>query len=429
MVNDTIVSTITPPGRSAVGAIRLSGGDSRKISLSHMKVPLKARVATHTSFETDGVKLDDVIVIYYRAPNSYTGEDVIEIFFHGNPLILSGAMRALIESGARLAQPGEFTRRAFLNGKMDLTAAEGVERLIDSTSYSGIELTRKVIDGSLKRAVDSVREDLIRLASEVEVRIDYPEEFDDEFDPDFSYAIEKLDSLLSTYDPAKKAIDGVKVVIYGAPNVGKSSILNAIIGEERAIVTSIPGTTRDTIEAETFLEGLKVRLIDTAGIRDTNDEVEKIGVERARKAMEDADLKVYVLDATSQRFDGSDEADITVINKIDLKDTPAEGTLKLSARTGYGLENLKKRIGELARTVAENIDSTEAVVVAERQYELIKDCLLELKEAVRSKVDGYPTDVISVNVRKAVEDLDLLTGRVYIEDLLDRIFSNFCVGK
>lgn len=430
MVRDTIVAVLTPPGRSAIGAIRLSGPESKKISSEHLKLPGKNRLATHTAFRTGERTIDDVVAVLYGAPNSYTGEDVVEIFFHGNPIILSEALRALTDSGARLAQAGEFTRRAFLNGKMDLTAAESVERLIDSTSRSGVELARRVIDGNLKRAVDSVREELLRTSSEIEVRIDYPEEFDDEFRPELSFVIEKLGSMLSTYDPAKKAIDGLKVVIYGAPNVGKSSILNALLGEERAIVTPIPGTTRDTVEADVFIDGLKIRLADTAGIRETDDEVEKIGVERTRKAAENADLKVYVVDATSSAPERNIEADITVVNKIDLNDAAfGDGSLRLSAKTGYGVEALKKRIGDLAKSIYEEVNSSEAVVVAERQYELIRKCSEELKEAVKTADGGYPIDMAAVNIRKAIEDLDILTGKVYVEDLLDRIFSNFCVGK
>ncbi|BBJ28958.1 tRNA uridine-5-carboxymethylaminomethyl(34) synthesis GTPase MnmE [Athalassotoga saccharophila] len=432
VMNDTIVAISTPYGKSAVGMIRISGPKTLEIIKKHLKASIKPRMAIHSNFEVEGKVLDDVIFVFYKGPHTYTGEDMAEIFFHGNWLILSNAMKALIDSGSRVAEKGEFTKRAFLNGKMDLTQAEAVEELIDSTSMVGVENTRKVLEGNLNAEILKVREKLLEISSEIEVRIDYPEEFEEtsEYNFDLKDVIGKLEGMLSTYNPAKAAIDGIKVALFGSTNVGKSSILNALVGFERAIVTPVPGTTRDTVEGEIFINGLKVKIIDTAGIRETNDEIEKIGINRTMETVKNADVKVYIVDATVDYEElPVIEPDIKVINKVDLVDRNREGFIKVSARTGYGIEDLKSEIEKISRKYIEKLDSSSSVIVAQRQYSLVKECLEEIKEASRNKEMGYTPDIIAINIRNAIEKIDLLTGRVYVDDLLDRIFSNFCVGK
>ncbi|MGC9219573.1 MAG: tRNA uridine-5-carboxymethylaminomethyl(34) synthesis GTPase MnmE [Athalassotoga sp.] len=432
MENDTIVAIATPPGKSAIGIIRVSGTDAFDIVQKHVKKILKERYAIHADFEVDGKILDDTIVIPYKGPKTYTGEDMVEISFHGNWIILSSALKALVDSGARMAENGEFTKRAFLNGKMDLTQAEAVEEIVDSTSLSGVESARKVIDGNLNKEILRIREELLKISSEIEVRIDYPEEFENEerYDFDLNPIIEDLDRMLSTYNPARVAIEGVKVALFGDVNVGKSSILNALVGFDRAIVTPIPGTTRDIVEAETFINNLKVKIIDTAGIRNTEDEIEKIGIERAIAAIKNADIKVYVLDATHEGYDDLKiKSDIKVLNKVDLVDRNVRGAIKVSAKTGYGIENLKSEIEQMTKSTIEKLDSSQSVLIAQRQYSIVKNSIQELKKAVEAKSFGYPIDVIAVNIRNAITQFDLLTGRVYVDDLLDKIFSNFCVGK
>jgi|YelNatPaOPRAMG01_1025707.scaffolds.fasta_scaffold25192_3 tRNA modification GTPase len=432
MENGTIVAIATPPGKSAIGIIRVSGTDAFDIVQKHIKKILKARYAIHADFEVDGKILDDTIVVPYKGPKTYTGEDMVEIFFHGNWIILSSALKALVDSGARMAENGEFTKRAFLNGKMDLTQAEAVEEIVDSTSLSGVESARKVIDGNLNKEILRIREELLKISSEIEVRIDYPEEFENEerYDFDLNPIIEELDRMLSTYNPARVAIEGVKVALFGDVNVGKSSILNALVGFDRAIVTPIPGTTRDIVEAETFINNLKVKIIDTAGIRNTEDEIEKIGIERAIAAIKNADIKVYVLDATQESYDDLEiKSDIKVLNKVDLVDRNVRGAIKVSAKTGYGIENLKSEIEQMTKSTIEKLDSSQSVLIAQRQYSIVKNSIQELREAVKAKSFGYPIDIIAVNIRNAITQFDLLTGRVYVDDLLDKIFSNFCVGK
>ncbi|MGC8545739.1 tRNA uridine-5-carboxymethylaminomethyl(34) synthesis GTPase MnmE [Athalassotoga sp.] len=432
MENDTIVAIATPPGKSAIGIIRVSGTDAFDIVQKHVKKILKERYAIHADFEVDGKILDDTIVIPYKGPKTYTGEDMVEISFHGNWIILSSALKALVDSGARMAENGEFTKRAFLNGKMDLTQAEAVEEIVDSTSLSGVESARKVIDGNLNKEILRIREELLKISSEIEVRIDYPEEFENEerYDFDLNPIIEDLDRMLSTYNPARVAIEGVKVALFGDVNVGKSSILNALVGFDRAIVTPIPGTTRDIVEAETFINNLKVKIIDTAGIRNTEDEIEKIGIERAIAAIKNADIKVYVLDATHEGYDDLKiKSDIKVLNKVDLVDRNVRGAIKVSAKTGYGIENLKSEIEQMTKSTIEKLNSSQSVLIAQRQYSIVKNSIQELKKAVEAKSFGYPIDVIAVNIRNAITQFDLLTGRVYVDDLLDKIFSNFCVGK
>ncbi len=427
---DTIVAISTAPGRAAIGMIRLSGPESWNIVLKHVNIHPKSRVASHASFTIGKETLDDIVVIFYKAPHTYTGEDMVEISFHGNSLILSKAVRAMIDSGARLAEHGEFTKRAFLNGKMDLTMAEAVEKIVDSTSEVGIKIARKTMDGAFSKFVKALREELLNLSASIEVRIDYPDEFEDDFNLDLSPMTKRLKQLISTYDPAKTAIEGVKVALLGAPNVGKSSILNALIGRDRAIVTPVAGTTRDTVEVDTFIGGLRVKLIDTAGIRETPDKIEKIGVDRALKAAQEADIKVHIMDATvSEKNNTELSADIRVVNKIDLAKRRFDGVLNVSAKTGHGIEKLRDEIVKLATSVTESMNSVDAVVIAERQYDLLKRALNEIEEAEVAQKSRYPIDVVDINIRKAIEFLDSLTGRRYSDDILDIIFSNFCVGK
>ena len=431
MVTDTIVAISTPIGKAALGIVRLSGPDAWKMVLKHLPLskPLPKRVY-YTNFFKKRKKdvLDDVVALFYKAPRSYTGEDMVEISFHGNPLILSKAVRILTEDGARPAQGGEFTKRAFLNGKMDLVEAEAVEKIIDSTSDLGLKISRNAMRGQLSKLIEKERKKLLEISANIEVRIDYPDEFEEEYKPNLSDTIKEMKALLSTYDPAQTAIEGVKVALLGAPNVGKSSILNALLGEERAIVTSKAGTTRDTIEANLFINGLKVVLIDTAGIREASDEVEKIGVERAKKAASEAHIKVHVVDATSNEIPNL-PADIVVVNKSDLVQRKLENALNVSAKTGHGIEELRKAISKLAVGVAEKMNSAESVLIAERQYDLMKKCVKELEEAQEAFEAGLPIDIAEINIRRAIEFLDTLVGKKYSEDILDVVFSKFCVGK
>jgi tRNA modification GTPase len=433
MVSDTIVAISTAVGRAALGIVRLSGPDAWKIAVKHfssLSKPLPKRVYYATFWEDKESKesLDDVVATFYKAPHSYTGEDMVEISFHGNPLILSKAVRILIEDGARAAQGGEFTRRAFLNGKMDLIAAEAVEKIIDSTSEVGVKISRNALNGRLSQVIERERKKLMEISANIEVHLDYPDEFEEEYKPDLSNTIKDLKEFLSTYDPAQTAIEGVKVALLGAPNVGKSSILNALVGEEKAIVTSRAGTTRDTIEANIFINGLKVVLIDTAGIREAVDEVEKIGVERAKKAAENAHIKVHIVDATSEEVPNL-PADIIVVNKSDLAQKKLKNALNVSAKTGHGIEDLRKAIAKLATSVTQKMDSAQAVLIAERQYDLVRKCVEELEEAQKAINEGLPIDMVEINVRRAIELLDTLVGKRYSQDILDVVFSKFCVGK
>ena len=429
MVSDTIVAISTPIGRAALGVVRLSGPNSWKIALKHMIISKpQPRKVYYSRFFKNKELIDEVVVTFYKAPHSYTGEDMVELSFHGNPLILSKALKIFIEDGARGAQGGEFTRRAFLNGKMDLISAEAVEKVIDSTSELGLKISQSAMNGHLANLIEEVRKKLMEISANVEVRIDYPDEFEEEYSPNLARIIGNLNDILSTYDPAQTAIEGVKVALIGAPNVGKSSILNALVGKEKAIVTSVAGTTRDTIEASIFVNGLKVILIDTAGIRETADEVEKIGVERAKKAAEEAHIKVHVVDATSEEIPDL-PADIIVINKSDLVHKRMKNALNVSAKTGQGIENLKKAIAELSAKVTEKMNSAQVVLIAHRQYELVRKCVQELQEAQMALNEEMPIDVVEINVRRAIEYLDELVGRNYSQDILDVVFSNFCVGK
>jgi len=431
MVTDTIVAISTPLGRGAIGIVRMSGPKAWEIALKHLTISkVVPKRAYHADFfhRKREESLDDVVAIFYKAPHSYSGEDMVEISFHGNPLLLSKAVRIFTQDGARPAQRGEFTKRAFLNSKMDLVSAEAVEKIVDSTSELGLKISRNALEGRLSSLIERERKKLLEISANVEVRLDYPDEFEGEYVPNLSDIIKKMKKLLSTYDPARTAIEGVKVVLLGAPNVGKSSILNALVGEERAIVTPIAGTTRDTIEASLFINGLKVILIDTAGIRDTSDEIEKIGVERAKAAAQSAHIKVHIVDATSNE-EPHLPADIIVVNKSDLVQRKVKNALNVSAKTGHGIEELKDTIAKLALSVTQKMDSAEAVLIAERQYDLIKKCVRELEEAQVAFANGLPIDVVEINIRRAIEFLDVLVGKKYSDDILNVVFSKFCVGK
>ncbi len=430
MVNDDIIAISTAYGNAAIGVVRMSGAGVWKKALKHLKIDsVYERRAYYSKFFVEDKVLDDVVAIFFKSPHSYTGEDMVELSFHGNPIILSKAVRTFVHEGVRIAERGEFTKRAFVNGKMDLLRAEAVEKIVDSTSEAGISVSMRALNGELSDFVNRKRRELLEISANIEVRIDYPDEFDEEYMPDFSKHVEEIRKVLSTYDPAKTVIEGVKVVLIGAPNVGKSSILNALVGEERAIVTDVPGTTRDTVEAELRVNGLKVVLVDTAGIRESLDKVEKIGIERTMRAMREAHVKVHILDATSQGDELDIRADIVAVNKSDLARKSLENAVLVSAKTGEGIDVLREKIFDRAMEVVTKTESAEIVLVAERQYDLLRKCAQELEEAEEAVKSGMPVDVIDINVRKAIEFLDELVGRTYSEDVLDTVFSKFCVGK
>ncbi|HOJ88372.1 MAG TPA: tRNA uridine-5-carboxymethylaminomethyl(34) synthesis GTPase MnmE [Pseudothermotoga sp.] len=450
-MTDTIAAISTPKGIGAIAIVRMSGNDSWQICQKVLAktIDVEPRKLFHSFIkDIDGTLLDEVTVVFYKKPRSYTGEDMVEIMCHGGPVVSQAILDVLVGNGARVAQPGEFTKRAFLNGKIDLTKAEAVRQIIEASSKTAAKLVAGNLSGRLADAVMKLRTMLIDVLAKIEVEFDYPDEV-------LVERTELLDGLKQSSDFAEKLLEnaqnrlvlssGIKIVIVGKPNVGKSSLLNALVKEERAIVTEIPGTTRDLIQVPITIEGISFTLIDTAGIRESRDTVEKIGIERAIKAASEADLILFVLDATTP----VDEDDIrilelirnkrylVVINKIDANDLVNRELLKevlktdvhtitISALHRQGIEEVERRIVE---SVSDIIHGTHGYITTERQYECLSRCRTNIEHALKGFEEGFSFDLIAQHIKDAVSNLDLLLGTDYSLDLIETIFRDFCVGK
>lgn len=443
--DDTIAAIATPPGSGGIAVARLSGPDSWAIA-ERLLPPTRLPLADHspgTFFHTSvrhpvtREKLDDAIVLLFRAPKSYTGEDVVELQGHGGGMQSSRLLDALLAAGARLANPGEFTQRAFLNGRIDLTQAEAVCDLIQSRSESAARLARAQLDGSLGSEFNALYDALVAVAADVEHVLDFDEgELPDSLLPGLAARLETsiagIDRLAATRREGQLLRDGALVVICGEPNVGKSSLMNALLRQNRAIVNARPGTTRDAIEETCVIGGVPVRLADTAGLRETDDEIEREGIERARRLIATADLTLELREAgTPQPCADIDGRTIRVLTKIDLFPAVAakvaDGEVAVSAHTGAGLDELKRRI--LRQLGVLDASPSASAVSARHAEELAtaKAAAFEALGLVRSGPDGLV--LAAMRLRSACEALGRVTGREYSEDLLDRVFSKFCVGK
>jgi len=452
-VLETIVAVSSPPGIGAIAVVRLSGDRSwemvKKVFKTSSKIEIRKAIHGWIKDPTTNELIDEVVVIFYKAPRSYTGEDMVEIMCHGGPVVTRMLLNIFLKLGARMAEPGEFTKRAFLNGKMDLAKAEAVRDIIEAKTEMSAKLALKNLKGELSSFIDELRKKILDLLAEIEVVLDYPDELD--FDEQgiktklrgILVEVEKqLD--LSEHGIALK--EGIRMVIVGKPNVGKSTLLNRLLKEDRAIVTEIPGTTRDIIIEDLNIKGVLFKVVDTAGIRKSQDVVEKIGIDKALKEIEKADLILFVLDASTP-LDENDEMILSkikskrylvVVNKVDVvekldvkKIKNMLGTDKhvcvISALKGEGLSKLEEAIlKEVRDTMKKGISS---LVLNERQREILIFVRDHLREALNTLEEGYTADTISLDLRKALEHLDRVIGRDFTEDLLDTIFSNFCVGK
>lgn len=441
---DTIAAIITPAGVGAVSIIRLSGKNTFEIldkTFSGKNTP--ATFATHTIhygkfLANNSETIDDVLVFIFRNPNSYTGEDVAEISFHGSPIVAQKIMTSLFEHGVRSAEPGEFTKRAFLNNKIDLTQAEAVAAIISARTEASLRGARNQLDGLLSKVVGELRNKIINSVSLVELELDFAEE-DLEF-------IER-EKLLATIDDIQKEIklligtysfgriirDGFNVALVGKPNVGKSSLLNYILKENRAIVSEIPGTTRDVIREEVSIDGILFRFFDTAGIRAASDEIETEGINRTKKIIEEADLVVYIKDAFQQSEENEnlnieDSKILIIINKVDLIQNRSQADFYVSAKTGEGM---KKLFDMLKEKVASGTNYTErsAIISSQRHHTALKICAFHLEEAAKSIQNKISGEFISVDLRKAADSLGEIIGLVTTDDILNNIFSKFCIGK
>lgn len=453
---NTIAAISTPRGEGGIGIVRLSGDESLGILSKIFKPKSKKDVKEIKSYTInyghiyDGEELiDEVLVSVMKAPNTYTREDIVEINCHGGYLITQKVLELVLKSGAKIAEPGEFTRRAFLNGRLDLTQAEAVIDLIHGKTDKSISLSLNNLRGDLRDQINHLKKILLDVAAHVNVVLDYPEEGVDEPIPEhliieLHNVKDTITKLVESYDKGKMIKEGIKTAIVGKPNVGKSSLLNSILREERAIVTSIAGTTRDTIEEIINIKGIPLIMVDTAGIRKTQDEVENIGVQKSKKMLKEADLVLFVLDS-SRDFSDEDreiydsiesEKVIGILNKIDMEKklditnlTKVKKWIEISALENIGIDTLENEIYNFI--LSENIeDSSEKLIITNIRHKSALEKTKKSIENIFETIDmGYPMDLIAVDLNDALDSLSEVTGEISSEDLLDHIFSNFCVGK
>jgi tRNA modification GTPase len=432
---DTIAALATPAGRGGIGVIRLSGPGVARIAQALLGSLPAPRHATYATFrDSRGEALDRGIALYFPAPHSYTGEAVLELQGHGGPVVLREVLAACLDAGARLAEPGEFTRRAFLEGRLDLAQAEAVADLIDAASREAARSAMRSLSGEFSAAIERLRTGVVELRALTEAMLDFPEEEVDALHRDDAlsrlYAVRAaLDDVLAKSRQGSLLRAGVHVVLAGPPNVGKSSLLNRLAGEERAIVTPVPGTTRDALREPLQIEGLPLTLVDTAGLRAGADGIERLGMERTRREIAAADVVLQVSEAASEPTPLDDVPEdatrILVFNKLDLHPgfSPPAGALAVSARTGEGLDELRSAIVRAAGWSS----SGEATFLArERHLRALRACADHLATAV-SEVQRW--ELFAEELRLAHDRLASITGSFTSDDLLGEIFSRFCIGK
>lgn len=446
---DTIAAISTPPGAGGLGVIRLSGPQARPIAASILRLPpghewIPWRITHARLLDEDGAPVDEVLVSFFAAPRSYTAEDVVEISCHGSPVILRHCVARALRAGARPAEPGEFTLRAYLNGRIDLPRAEAVRDLIHATTLYQARVAAQQLEGSVSRAVAPVKTALVELISLLEAGIDFAEDDVEvasaaEIDSRLVAVLGGLGRLLASYSWGRYVHEGLTLAIVGRPNAGKSSLFNALLGEDRAIVTDIPGTTRDTVSESFSLEGVPVRLVDTAGIRESADLVERLGIERTERAMADADITLVVLDL-SQPLEDGDRAllgrtekqgwRVVVGNKCDLPRRLAEPLeeIAVSARTGERIEDLKRLL--VGRIAPEGIAAPQSGLITSARHEtLLREAQEAAQKAREANALGLPHELLLLDCYAALRPLDALTGATTADDILNRIFSTFCIGK
>lgn len=460
LYNDTIAAISTPYGTAGIGKIRVSGSGAIDLVAGIFKGVKDKDLREQKGYtahyghiiEPDTGKIaDEVVCIVFREPHSFTGENMVEIDCHGGLLPLRRVLEIVLKKGARLAEPGEFSKRAFLNGRIDLAQAEGIMEVINARTNKGLDLALGHLEGRLSRKIAEIKDRVIGLYAHLEAAIDYAEDEIEEFD---SAGLEEslkelkgeLERLLATSEQGRIYREGLKTVIVGKPNVGKSSLMNALLEEQRAIVTDIPGTTRDIIEEYINIEGIPLRIIDTAGIRETEDLVERIGVEKTEQYLQEADLVLMMLDVDQ----GLREEDlriyelvkekplIVLLNKIDLapdrdyqeleESFPGHPLLRISIQEEEGLEELKKTIVE--EVLGEEISTDDEILITRTRH---KNALVRAVQAVGRIIaahqEGLPYDLYSIDLRDCLDALGEISGETLTEDIIDRIFQDFCLGK
>jgi len=470
--NDTIVAISTPPGEGGIGIVRISGPKSKDIALQiFIKASPKQKAFDKQGFSPESKKLyygyivdekgkeiDEVLLSFMQAPYTYTREDVVEINAHGGLVSLRNILELIIKKGARLANPGEFTKRAYLNGRIDLLQAESILQIVHAKTEKGLKAAIQGLKGAISGEILKIRDEIINILAEIEVDVDFAHEDLDLVESEQYESIagkvkelkKQVDVLLEKRTRGKILQEGLKTVIVGKPNVGKSSLYNYLVQEDRAIVTEIPGTTRDLLIEYINIKGVPLKLIDTAGLRKSGDVVEKIGMEISRKAMEEADLLLFLLDATtgitaedkwiSEKISAKNsESVIVVINKIDLEKNyekekieqylPYKKIMETSLETGEGLEELEDAIVEMVFSGGLQEEEGGALFLEVRHGELLSRVAMSVDDALKALEQKYPLDIVSIDMRLAQQCLGNLLGENTGEAVLSNIFERFCIGK
>lgn len=458
-MEDTIAAVATPMGEGGIGIVRVSGPGAVSLVDRIFRSPRGRSLRESKSWtlsygwivDAEGEAIDEVIVSVMRGPRSYTAEDVVEINCHGGIVPLRGVLERVLEVGARLAEPGEFTKRAFLHGRLDLSQAEAVIDLVRAKTERSGRVAVRQLEGNLAREIGNLRQELVKILAGIEAAIDYPDEVGDVDSEELKATIgavrRRVREMLETADAGRVLREGVDTAIVGKPNVGKSSLLNLLLRQNRAIVTEVPGTTRDVIEEIVNIRGIPIKVRDTAGIRHTEDAVERIGVEKALALVEGADLVLCVVDGSCP----VEEDDITimrrlagrpgilVVNKLDLEqvskdeeyrqwvdDTPV---VRISAKTGEGLEELEREIAKAVMGGQVQLTDNRIMVTRARHKQALKNALESLEAALNTVAKGLPVDLVAIDVQDAADSLGEVSGDTVREEVIDRIFADFCVGK
>ncbi len=451
---DTIVAIATPPGRGGIGIVRLSGPAACGIAAQVFRPRrLRGRPASHRMYagevvEGSGEPIDEALAVYMYAPHSYTGEDVVELHCHGSPVVLRRVVRRCCAAGARVAEPGEFTKRAFLNGRIDLVQAEAVAEIVHARTEAAARTGLRHLSGQLSAELAALREALVAAKAHAEAWIDFAEDevevTPEALEAELRAIAARIDALLASYERGRLVREGLHLAIVGKPNVGKSSLLNALAGADRAIVTEVPGTTRDVIEESVEIGGVEVVLSDTAGLREEAGHVERLGIERARRRAAEADGVLVVLDR-SQPLAEEDWAVIAamegqpgliVANKCDLPPRweprcalagLPKKAVEVSARTGAGLVELQQAVVELFQLA--EVDPELPLLTLVRHREALAQARDSLGLAIEGLTLNQPIDLVAVDLQSAVEHIGSITGAVVVDEVLDRIFREFCIGK
>ena len=448
-MEDTIVAISTSVGEGAISIIRLSGHDALNIASKVFTKDL-TKVDSHTIhygfITSNNEKIDEVLVSVMKAPKTFTREDIVEINCHGGIATTNKVLEVLLENGARLAEPGEFTKRAFLNGRIDLLEAEATMDLISSKAESARKISINTLTGETSNLIKNLRSELVKIISNIEVNIDYPEYEDIEvltnesILPDIKKFKEKLEEIIKKSEDSKVIKEGIRVGIIGRPNVGKSSLLNSLLEEEKAIVTDVPGTTRDIVEGSLIVSGIPLNIIDTAGIRKTEDTVEKIGVEKSLKIIDTSDLLIYILNNNEEITEEEKEIlektknkkRIIVVNKIDLKTKLnkklLDSYIEISVKENIGIDKIKDEIKRLFN-IGEISTNDMTYLSNAGSIALLKKSLNNINDAINEINNNNPIDIVELSLKESWNNLGEVIGETYTDELLDELFSRFCLGK